>query len=564
MNRTASGPSVVRQVAADEWVRLSAGMTMLGLLALLPVWPDALRQWYHTTGIGTQTLGTIIAAMFVGLPGLPSRRERQFWALIGSAFALLLGAGLLLGEGPVPEVLSHFGVRQGAYWLAYAMMLLASEWGAHLPDDGHRPATRVGPLRRLGLVIVSLVIFVNLVVVPSWSGSTPSDLLIASGWMFVVMAGATTARFLYAWRLADTRRWRWLYGGMATGCALLTFTDAQGLGAHGYGRPWEWIGDPTDVTWLVFGLVFVATARLRHVPIDDHHEDLNRPSPFHDTLTTSRFLLGATVVVPVGHLILSGFDALPRTISPFTLDAVVAATTIGLAVMTWRSLETLLADALVRVNGTIGHDLKGMAFVFSAFTDFVRARTSDRPDVLLGLQHLQDTTAALSALATQLQRPQVAEPSAILQVHQTLTHLEPRLRALLPSDVRLTLRCEAQDDRISMATEDLERVLVNLVQNAVSAMPMGGTVTVSTGNCLRGMPPAPHVALTVADMGRGMAPEVLAQVFTPGFSTGAHGGTGLGLVSVQQCLYRAGGAVDVASTPGKGTVVTLSWRALSD
>ena len=114
-----------------------------------------------------------------------------------------------------------------------------------------------------------------------------------------------------------------------------------------------------------------------------------------------------------------------------------------------------------------------------------------------------------------------------------------------------------------MATEDLERVLINLVQNAVSAMPTGGTVTVSTGNCFRGMPPAPHVALTVADTGCGMAPEVLAQVFTPGFPTGTRSGTGLGLVSVQPCLYRAGGAVDVGSTSEHGTVVTLTWRALS-
>lgn len=555
--------SPLRQLANDGWVRLSAGMAVLGLLALLPVWPDPFRQWHHTSGIGTLTLLPIVAAMLVGLPGLASRRERQFWALIASAFAVILGAGLVLGEGPVPDVVGQFSARQAAYWLAYTLILLASEWRAHVPEDVHRPDARVRELRLLGLVIVCLVVFVYFVVVPAWSGSAMPDLLIVSGWMFLVMAGATTARYAYAWRHANTRRWRWLYGGVAAGCALMTFTDAQGLGAHGYGRPWEWIGDPADVAWLLFGVVFVATARLRHLSIDGPQDEVDRPSPFRDTLTTGRFLLGATVVVPVGHLVLSAGGFLPGTVGRAMADGVVAVTTVVLAVLTWLSLKVLLAEALVRVNGTIGHDLKGLAFVLSAFTDFIRARTSDRPDVALGLQHLQDTTLALSALATQLLRPQVAEPSAILHVHQTLTHLEPRLRALLPSDIRLTLRCEAPDDRIAMATEDLERVLINLVQNAVSAMPSGGTVTVSTGNCLRGMPPAPHVALTVADTGCGMAPEVLAQVFTPGFSTGTHGGTGLGLVSVQQCLYRAGGSVDMASTPGQGTVVTLTWRALS-
>ena len=120
------------------------------------------------------------------------------------------------------------------------------------------------------------------------------------------------------------------------------------------------------------------------------------------------------------------------------------------------------------------------------------------------------------------------------------------------------------DDRLAMAAEDLERGLLNLFRNAVHAMSIGGTLTTSTGSCLRGLPPAPRVVPTVSATGCGMAPEMLARVFTPGFSTGARRGTGLRLVSKHQCGHRAGGAVHVASTPGQDTFFTLTRRPLSD
>ena len=104
----------------------------------------------------------------------------------------------------------------------------------------------------------------------------------------------------------------------------------------------------------------------------------------------------------------------------------------------------------------------------------------------------------------------------------------------------------------------LEQVLMNLLLNARDAMPGGGTVRIETAPG-----PAPDsIRLIVSDTGEGMAPEVLAQIAQPFFTTKSSG-TGLGL-SVSYTIVRDhAGTVDVQSEPGRGTTFTISFPCLS-
>jgi signal transduction histidine kinase len=96
----------------------------------------------------------------------------------------------------------------------------------------------------------------------------------------------------------------------------------------------------------------------------------------------------------------------------------------------------------------------------------------------------------------------------------------------------------------------LGRAFINVVENAVHAMPGTGTLRVQVGH------DAGMVTLVVADTGVGMDAASMARIFEPYFSTRATG-SGLGLSIARRNLERLGGSITVTSAPGEGTTVTL-------
>jgi signal transduction histidine kinase len=102
----------------------------------------------------------------------------------------------------------------------------------------------------------------------------------------------------------------------------------------------------------------------------------------------------------------------------------------------------------------------------------------------------------------------------------------------------------------------LKQVLVNLIKNAMQAMPPQGTLTVRSGST----PEA--VWMAVSDTGPGIPPEQLNRIFEP-FYTTKNKGTGLGLLIVQRIIRDHGGRIELESTVGKGTTFKL-WLPLRD
>jgi signal transduction histidine kinase len=97
----------------------------------------------------------------------------------------------------------------------------------------------------------------------------------------------------------------------------------------------------------------------------------------------------------------------------------------------------------------------------------------------------------------------------------------------------------------------LRRALLNLVQNALDAMPEGGMLT------LAGQGTATQVQLQVRDTGSGIAAERLQQIFEPLYTT-KPGGTGLGLYIVQEIVAAHAGQLTVDSKEGQGTTFTIA------
>jgi PAS domain S-box-containing protein len=94
---------------------------------------------------------------------------------------------------------------------------------------------------------------------------------------------------------------------------------------------------------------------------------------------------------------------------------------------------------------------------------------------------------------------------------------------------------------------ELREVVLNLLFNAVDAMPDGGEIEIGTRNELE------SACFWVADTGRGMSPETLERIFEPFYTTKGEGGTGLGLSASHGIITRHRGQIMVVSEPGLGT-----------
>jgi len=133
-----------------------------------------------------------------------------------------------------------------------------------------------------------------------------------------------------------------------------------------------------------------------------------------------------------------------------------------------------------------------------------------------------------------------------------------RLRLRIVESADVPFRCLGDPNR-------LRQILANLLSNAVKFTPAGGEVTVSVS---RG---DGALIVRVADTGIGIAPDVAAHLFNPfvqadGSTTRRYGGTGLGLAISRDLVTRMGGEISVVSTPGQGSVfsVTLPLAGVED
>ena len=152
--------------------------------------------------------------------------------------------------------------------------------------------------------------------------------------------------------------------------------------------------------------------------------------------------------------------------------------------------------------------------------------------------------------------PELVDPD------ESIARFEPMLRRIVREDIELRIEPAAPGAGVRIDAGQFEQVLMNLVLNAVDAMPRGGVLTVRTERTrhVEGMhaplPPGADswVVLVVRDTGVGIDAADVDRIFDPFFTTKAQGrGTGLGLSSVHGIVTSAGGHVTVESPPGRGT-----------
>ena len=134
-------------------------------------------------------------------------------------------------------------------------------------------------------------------------------------------------------------------------------------------------------------------------------------------------------------------------------------------------------------------------------------------------------------------------------IQKTLDLVQPRAGK---SKIEAYARFEGELPQIHADPQQLQQVLLNLSLNAVDAMPKGGILTIGAK---RDSPNG--LAITVADTGMGIEPDVLPRIFQPFFTSKKRRGLGLGLPICDRIVKAHGGRIEVESVSSKGTTFTI-------
>jgi signal transduction histidine kinase len=138
-------------------------------------------------------------------------------------------------------------------------------------------------------------------------------------------------------------------------------------------------------------------------------------------------------------------------------------------------------------------------------------------------------------------------------------------KCIIPKTVKLQIEIPDTLPLLRIDPLQLEQVFLNLVTNAVQAMPGGGSLQVAahltessqeSAQADTQQQAADVVAITVEDTGEGIAPENMQNIFQPLFTTKAKG-IGLGLVICKNLVEINGGKIKVESEPDRGTTFTV-------
>jgi CheY-like chemotaxis protein len=223
--------------------------------------------------------------------------------------------------------------------------------------------------------------------------------------------------------------------------------------------------------------------------------------------------------------------------------------------------EAQKMDAIGHLTGGVAHDFNNLLMAISGGLEIVRKRLTDPGTIRLIENAIECTTrgAALTKRLLAFARRQELNPVAT-DVTVLFDGIRDLLCRAVGPTVRLTSSIPESLPSIKVDPNQLELALLNLAVNARDAMPDGGSLDIAA-DFIRGpegLKPGEYVCLAIADTGVGMNEATLARAAEPFFTTKEPGrGTGLGLSMVHGMAAQLGGALQLSSRPGAGTVARL-------
>lgn len=248
-----------------------------------------------------------------------------------------------------------------------------------------------------------------------------------------------------------------------------------------------------------------------------------------------------------------------------------------------RALQSLGA-----MTATVAHEMRNLLGGIELHATLVAEQCAKDADLQPLTGRLLEGVTRLRAVATNLlsvsRRPEPVIERTTVDLAMLVTTLAENTRLALPgTGVELTTDVRLAKAPVAGDGEQIRQALLNLVLNAVQAMPKGGVLTLAltagggarrssnrpipagsprASDALRLRTPTVQggraVRISVKDTGIGMSRATLRQAFEPFFTTRPRG-TGIGLAVVREVAERHGARLTVTSRPGRGTTFTLTF-----
>jgi two-component system cell cycle sensor histidine kinase/response regulator CckA len=224
-------------------------------------------------------------------------------------------------------------------------------------------------------------------------------------------------------------------------------------------------------------------------------------------------------------------------------------------------------ETIGRLAGNIAHDFNNLLGAIMMATDFLLNAHKPTDPSFQDIMQIKQNANRAASLVRQLlafSRKQTMRP-VVLDLGEALSDLTVLLKRLIGENVTLNVPQVRDLWPVKADVHQFEQVIINLAVNARDAMPLGGTLTLRTGNVgaqesqrHKGMPLGEYVLVEVEDTGSGIAPEIIDKIFDPFYTTKDIGkGTGLGLSTVYGIVKQTGGFIYVESELGKGTIFRI-------
>lgn len=236
-----------------------------------------------------------------------------------------------------------------------------------------------------------------------------------------------------------------------------------------------------------------------------------------------------------------------------------------------RLFEARRLESIGKLTGRFAHEFNNLLTVVLGNIEIAEADPAS-PDAKL---RLADARAAgergarlVRDMLTFAQRTRLTP--AVVSLNEAILDFTSRNKDLYGR--RLVLNLQEDLWPVSMDSRAIDEILLNLVENALDAMALAGSVVIRTENRQIGMAdglqasgdlvPGRYVCLKVSDTGIGIPADRLSQVFDPFFTTKPVGaGTGLGLSIVRGLTQQSGGTISVTSVAGQGSTFELRFPA---